>query len=254
MNEYATTVIDSGVKTHQRMIVGTASTGNVRIEWVQARVGQGIPTNWSWVQMYQYINGYMPLRYQVADAQNLIVAEAMRGNYDFMLLYEHDVVPPVDALIKLNEYMKAGTPPVVSGLYCTRSRPSEPMIYRGRGNGAFMDWQPGDLVWCDGVPTGFLLVNMAIIRLMWADSEEYPLAGQTVRRVFKTPRDQWIDPDTGVFHTSAGTSDLEWCSRVINGKYLEKAGWPELQAQEFPLLVDTNIFCRHMNPDGEVFP
>jgi hypothetical protein len=252
--EYATRIVDSKVQTHNRLLVGTPCTGNVRVEWVQARVGQTIPTNWSWVQLWQYINGYMPLRYQVSDAQNLIIAEAVRGNYEWVMLWEHDVVPQPDALVRLNEYMKRNDPPVISGLYFTRSSPSEPMTYRGRGNGAYQDWQPGDLVWCDGVPTGFLLIHMSIIRAMWPDCREYALNGIQVREVFNTPRYMWFNPETGVYHTHAGTSDLEWCTRVIEGGYLAKAGWPQYQEMQYPFLVDTNVFCKHINPNGETFP
>ncbi len=65
----------------QGLIVGTATTGLVRIEWLQARYGQIIPTNWSWVQVWQYMaaGSFMPLGYQVDDAQNLICGIAMQA-------------------------------------------------------------------------------------------------------------------------------------------------------------------------------
>jgi hypothetical protein len=40
----------------------------------------------------------------------------------------------------------------------------------------------------------------------------------------------------------------------MEGGYFEKAGWREYQDKQWPFLVDTNIFCRHINPDGEQFP
>ncbi len=30
--------------------------------------------------------------------------------------------------------------------------------------------------------------------------------------------------------------------------------WAEYQDKDFPILVDTNIFCRHISPDGQQFP
>ncbi len=53
---------------------------------------------------------------------------------------------------------------VVSGLYFSKGVPSWPLIFRGRGNGAFLNFRIGDRVWCDGIPTGFLLVHMSVIR------------------------------------------------------------------------------------------
>ena len=171
---YETELVRNNSKSvmQQTMLVGTATTGLVRAEWIQARYGQVIPTNWSWVQMWQYMapGQFMPLGYQVDDAQNLIVAQAMRGEYEWLLLYEHDMLPKPDALVRLAKYMKHKDTPVVSALYFTRSIPSEPLVYRGRGTLAYEDFDLGDEVWCDGVPTGFLLIHMSIIRAVSAIS------------------------------------------------------------------------------------
>jgi hypothetical protein len=152
--------------------------------------------------------------------------------------------------------MKRKDTPVVSGLYFTRSIPSEPLIYRGRGNLAFEDFDIGDLVWCDGIPTGFLLVHMSIIRAMWDESEPYMLGNVESRRVFETPNKAWYDPETAQYNTQAGTSDLAWCERVMREGFFTKAGWPEYQDKEFPFLMDTGIVCQHINNTlaGEQFP
>ena len=256
---YRTVISDSGDPGYvNRLLVGTAVTGLVRIEWVQARIGQIVPVNWSWVQMYEYLNGYMPYRYQVDDAQNMIVQTAVEKDFQWLLLYEHDNVPNPDALIRLNEYMTKASAPVVSGLYFTRSEPSEPVVFRGRGLGAYHDWKVGDKVYVDGVPTGFLLIHMGLLKSMWQDSEEYDLKGTRVRRVFNTPRKLWFDPESGFWNTTAGTSDLEWSTRVIEGDYLRKSGWGDyvdkLPDPRYPFIVDTNLFCWHIDPDGRRYP
>lgn len=255
VREYRTVVQDSNDPGYvNRILIATPTTGNVRIEWVQARYGQIIPTNWSMVQMLQFMNSYIPLRYQVADAQNLIVRQVIEGDFEWLFLLEHDVLIEPDCFIRLNDYMREAKVPVVSGLYFTRSRPSEPLIYRGRGNSYYADWKRGDKVWCDGVPTGCLLIHSAILRAMWADSEEYMLGNIKTRRVFDTPRSLWVDPESGSFNTTSGTSDLDWCSRVVEGGYFAKAGWSEYADKRWPFLCDTAIFARHINPNGEQFP
>lgn len=252
-----TTVVDknSGTTHTNRLLVGTPTTGTVRIEWVAARYGQIIPTNWSMIQMNQFMNGFCPLNYAVADAQNLIVKAALESNVEWMMLIESDNVLPPDAFVKFNEYMRKGDTPVVSGLYFTKSEPAEPMTYRGRGTSYYTDWKMGDKVWCDGVPTGALLVHTSILREMWKDAPEY-LAGTTpTRRVFVTPNTVWTDPEnTNFFAATTGTSDLDWCTRVIEGNYLEKAGWLKHQKMEYPFLVDTNIAVKHIDPDGQTYP
>jgi hypothetical protein len=100
-----------------RILIGTAATGLVRVEWVAARYGQVIPTNWSNVIMTEALSSFVPLRFQVADAQNLIVKQAVEGKYEWLLLWEHDVCAPPDTFIRLGEHMDRGDTPVVSGLY-----------------------------------------------------------------------------------------------------------------------------------------
>lgn len=242
----------------QNLLVGTATTGQVRVEWVQARYGQVVPTNWSWVQFWQSMapGQFMALGYQVATAQNIICAKAVQGDYEWLLLYEHDMLPEPDALLRLSEYMKRGDVPIVSGLYFTRSIPSEPLIYRGRGTLAYEDFDLGDMVWADGVPTGFLLVHMSIIREMWKDSPEYQVGPYVVREIFQTPARAWYDPESAEFNVQNGTSDLEWCSRIMKEDYFTRAGWPEYADKEYPFLVDTNLMLGHINNDlsGQIFP
>lgn len=256
---YRTIVQDSNDPGYvNRILIGTATTGLLRVEWVQARYGQIIPANWSQVQMLQYLDSYMPLRYQVADAQNLIVKEVIEKDFEWVLFYEHDVCPQPDACIFLDKYLREAKVPVVSGLYFTRSRPSEPLVYRGRGTGSYTNWKRGDLVWCDGVPTGFLLVHRSLLKVMWDDSPEYLVGKHLTRRVFDTPRKLWFDPESQQYNTVTGTSDLDWCTRVLGGDYLQKSGWKHfvdnLPDPQFPFLVDTNLFCRHINMSGEQFP
>jgi hypothetical protein len=45
----------------------------------------------------------------------------------------------------------------------------------------------------------------------------------------------------------SGTSDLAWCNRLIRDGIFEKAGWPEHQKKEFPFLVDTSLFVKHID-------
>lgn len=253
-------LIDSGSDGYQhRLLVGTASTGLVRMEWVDGRYHQIVPPNWSMVELVQYVNGFVPLRYQVADAQNLIVKAFMEHEFEWLFLLEHDVILPHGALLWLDKYMMRGTVPVASGLYYTRGRPSEPLIYRGRGTRCYLDWEHGDLVWCDGVPTGCLLVHGSIIKAMWEESEEYIIQHpdgrrDVVRRVFDHPREQWYDPESLQYNQQVGTTDLHWCTRVMEEGFFEKAGWPEFGKKKWPFVVDTRIYCRHIDQDGTQYP
>jgi hypothetical protein len=187
-----------------------------------------------------------------------LVKAAVEGEFEWLLLYEHDVIPPADTFVRLNDYIRQAEIPVISGLYFTRSIPSEPLVYRGRGVSYYDKWKLGDKVWADGVPTGMLLVHVGILREMWQDAEEYQVGNQMTRRVFDAPRKMWFDPEKHEYYSLAGTSDLDWCKQVIDGDYMRKAGWGDfvdsLEDERWPFLVDTAIFCRHINPDGQQFP
>ena len=254
--DYQTNIDHSKVRNFtNKILVATPTLGTVRMEWVQARYGQIIPTNWSQVMMTQFMNGFIPQRYQVADAQNMIAKEVVEKDYEWLLLVEDDTILPADAFIRFNDYMREGNCPVVSGLYFTRTHPSEPMVYRGRGTSYYTDWQYGDVVQVDGVPTGALLISGKLIRALWEDSEEYDINGNKTRRVFDSVNRQWFDEAEGIMRTSSGTSDLDLCSRIIEGHYLEKAGWPELDKEQYPFIIDTRIFCKHIErTTGEQFP
>ncbi len=238
----------------KRILIGTPATGMVRMEWVMARFGQIIPVNWSSTDMIQWLSSYMPMKYTVPDAQNIIVKTAVEQDFEWLLLLEHDNVLPPDAFLRINEYMRDGKTPVVSGLYFTKSVPPEPLVFRGRGNSYFKDWKMGDKVWCDGVPTGFVLIHVSILKAMWKESAEYMAGNILTRRIFETPEKIWYDPETGGTHALTGTSDLTWCERVIKEKFLEKSGWPEYQKMKYPFLVDTNIFIKHIDTNGRQYP
>jgi len=226
----------------------------VRMEWVLARYGQIIPPNWSTGQWLHFMQSYAPMGFMVADAQNVIVKHAIEYNYEWVLLVEDDTMPPPDAFLQLNRYIKDADIPVVSGLYYQKADPPEPLVYRGAGNSSYDDFVIGDKVWCDGIPTGFFLCSMKILKLMWDESPEYRVGSVVTRRVFDQPAYVWYDPQTGIASAHTGTSDLAWCKRVIEGNYIGRAGWPEIAKKKYPFLVDTNIFCRHITPDGVIYP
>src|SRR3990172_553354 len=233
-----------------RLIVGTPVTGLVRVEWVQARYSQTLPTNWSLIEIVQWMSSVMPLRYQVSDAQNLIVKSAIEQDAEWLLFIEHDNVLPAGAFLKLNDYMRDKKIPVISGLYFTKSVPPEPMIYRDFGWSYYQDWKLGEKVWCRGVPTGCFLCHMSIMRSMWNESPEYKLGDLVTRRVFQEPARLYFDPEKKAYMAESGTSDLAWCKRVVEEKFFEKAGWPKYQKMKFPFLVDTNLFVRHIDDQG----
>lgn len=224
------------------------------MEWALARFCQIVPCNWGLKSFMNFIPSCCPLGFLVADGQNVIVREFLNSDCLWLFLVEQDNILPPDAFIRLNDYIKSEKIPIVSGLYFTKSVPAEPILYRGRSNSYYDDWVFGDKVWVDGVPTGCLLIHRRIIEVLWSESQEYNVNGQKTRRVFAQPARVWFDPESGKSDTAQGTSDLEFCARIILENVLVKAGWPKLQEKEYPYLVDTNLFCGHIDDSGRVYP
>jgi hypothetical protein len=95
------------------------------------------------------------------------------------------------------------------------------------------------------------LIHNSIIKALWKEAPEYKVGEVLTRRVFKHPESK--DAEVGWFNIS-GTTDLQFCSECIDNKIFEKAGWPEYQKKEFPFLVDTSIFVKHIDNDGNQHP
>lgn len=239
-----------------RIMLGTPTLGIVRMEWAQSRFGQVIPCNWTSANASIGYSHQIPLGYLVADAQNILVQAMLKDNFQWLFLHEDDIILPIDCFLKLNEYMKKEDIPIISGLYYLKNSPSEPLVYRGRGNSCYSDWKVGDLVWADGVPTGCLLIHQSILKLMYEESPEYMTGnGVKCKKVFETPAKVWFDPETSTARAASGTSDIYWCDRIMKEDVLRRAGWKKIARKKFPFLVDTTIFCRHIDlTTGRMFP
>jgi hypothetical protein len=247
-------IIENKGTWKNRLLVGTPVTGLVRIEWADRRYNQVIPTNWSLSDHKEYLSATMPLRFQVSDAQNIIVKRVIEGGFEWLWLIEQDNIIPPDAFIKVNQYLLKKKVPIISGLYFTKSVPPEPIIYRGRGNSYYTNWKMGDKVWVDGCPTGCILIHASILKAVWNESPEYNINGQITRRVFEEPARVVYNPNLHTLAGEVGTSDLAFCTRIIKDKIFAKAGWPKYAKMKYPILVDTDLFCMHIDDNGRQYP
>lgn len=244
-------------KWTNRVLIGTPMTGLVRSEWMTARYGQTIPTNWSHIEVMNWMSAYIPLGYQVADAENIIAKQVVEHNFEWLLFIEHDNVLPPNTFVRLNQYMISGKVPIVGALYFTKSDPPEPMVYRDFGKGYYADWKLGQKVWVRGLPFGCTLIHGSIIRALWEEAEPVTINGTETRRIFRYPEDRFTDPETVNpldYLMTSGTSDLQFCKEVVEKRIFEKAGWPEYQKKKYPFLVDTSIFVKHIDMNGTQWP
>lgn len=237
-----------------RIMVGIPMLGLLRAEWVLARYGQTIPCNWAQTDAIQWIDAWSPVNFQVADARNIIATACVEKGFEWLFFIDHDVILPPGIILRLNERMQENKVPIWSGLYFTKSTPSEPLVYRGRGNSYYKDWKIGDEVWVDGLPMGCTMIHSSILKVLYNNSEVYEVKGMTARKIFETPARVWFDPEKQSFFSAVGTEDLEFCNRVLRENAFVKAGWKEYDDKQFPFLIDTGLFCRHIDQNGIQFP
>jgi len=95
--------------------------------------------------------------------------------------------------------------------------------------------------------------NASLIKEAWKNSPEYTVGGQITRRVFGSPEKMYYDENTGGIVAERGTTDLAWCSRIMK-EGLFKGKWAKYAKKKYPFLVDTNIFVKHITPDGIQYP
>ena len=247
-------VITAPRSENRRIFVATGITGLVRAEWAMARWNQASPVNWSKTEYLMWLDQYAPLGFLVAEARNVAVAQFLEHGFEWLVFIDHDVILPPTFLITVNERIIKERIPVWCGLYFTKSVPSEPLVFRGLGNGYYADWKMGDKVWVSGVPMGATVIHRSILQVCWDEAEEYDFNGMKMKRVFETPIRMWEDPKTQSWQTSIGTEDLAWCDKVKENGIFRKAGWPEYQKKPYPFLLDTAVYCTHIDNSGNRYP
>lgn len=150
---------------------------------------------------------YTMIRGQKVDAaRNMLAKAALDKNAKYLFFIDEDVTPPGHALRQLiyhlEHWPKAA---VAAGIYCHKSTPQMPMVFRGNGTGPYWDWHIGEVFDCSGVGMGCALIRVD---------------------VFKTLEEPWFKTiDTidlyleGVPAGEMWTEDLYFCDKIT------KAGW-----------------------------
>ena len=114
-----------------------------------------------------------------AKARQHMTMQALEMNPDYILYWDDDVLVEPLSLYTLYNFMQQ-TPEAgaVTGVYCTRESPTEPMIYKRHGEGAYWGFQAGpeakpeEIFSCGA---GFLLVRASVIRQVIADNPGEPV-------------------------------------------------------------------------------
>lgn len=154
----------------------------------------------------------------VDESRNWLAQQAIDYGAKYLLFIDEDVTLPGHALRQLI-YQADHHPEamVIGGIYCHKSPPAMPMIFRGLGAGPYWDWKVGEFFEVDGISMGATLIRVKVF-------DKIP------KPWFKTVDDAspYLD---GVPRAELWTEDLYFCDQV------RKAG--------YKIYADGSVLCEH---------
>lgn len=206
------------------LMIGVPHGGkNVVIEWAYSVAQLHPPMNFE--------VRWQALRNKPVDeARNILAQQAIAWKAKYLFFIDDDVTVPPHALRNLiyhldhfPEYAVAG------GIYCHKSPPQMPMVFRGNGMGPYWDWHLGEVFDVSGIGMGCTLIR---VQAFLGDEKHKPLE----MPFFKTVDDVERYRD-GVNAAEAWTEDLYFCQKLTD------AGWS--------IMADGGILCQHWDtPTG----
>ena len=160
---------------------------------------------------------------EVAHARNGMCQNALDADTEFTFFLGDDVTGPGHGLSSLIYRMKQHPEiGVVGGIYCSKSEPSFPLVFRGNGRGAYWDWKAGEFFEVTGIGMDFTLIRNDLLKQLgppW----------------FKTIQDSgYLDGESS---EERWTEDLYFCNRV-------------LQETDYKIYADGLVLCDHWHYMG----
>jgi len=114
------------------------------------------PMNYNMIQVFSHA---MPI-----DAARQSFAEgAIAHKAKYLYFWDEDVEVPPQTLRELIYVMEQHDDVgVVGGVYCLKTKPAEPLVFRGVGKGPYWDWKVGEIFECDAIGMGCTLIRVAV--------------------------------------------------------------------------------------------
>ena len=186
----------------------------VNIDWALSLKSLTPPINFNMIQ--QVLHG-LP----VAEARNKTIEAALERGHRYIFFLGDDVVVPPDTLKKLIYKMENNKNiGVIGGVYCSKSEPAAPLVFRGNGTGSYWDWRIGEFFEVTGLGMDCTIIRTEMcVDMMKKDPE-----------LFKTvDEDQFAD---GINNASMWTEDLYFLDRVT-------------KETDYKIFCDGSIICDH---------
>lgn len=195
--------------------------GLITPEWQRARTNLVTPPGHAAVEIFA--DGM-----EVGVARCSAVNAARQNGLKYLFFIDWDNLVPSDALLKL-AYWLDNNPDydIASGLYCMKSIPPYPLLWRDWNQGVDFDWTMGQRIECGvvGIPMGCCLLRLSLFDKLPA-TEANPW--------FKTV-------DTPVFCGGA------WGRmRMTEDLWFTKRYTDEVDIEHCKIMVDTSVWLEHI--------
>jgi hypothetical protein len=155
-------------KIGARVVIGipTLSTARRSVRWIDAMASIQMPLGSSmgrvWVEDQT-----------IAQARNALVEEALRCNADYLFMLGDDVLVPDNVILSMLD--KIGREfsdqdgqlvhaDMITGIYWTKTYPTEPYIWRDLLRGSYRDWKAGEFFTVDMAGCDCLMIDMKAIK------------------------------------------------------------------------------------------
>lgn len=179
--------------------------------------------------MFAFHSMAMPMAYEVGtarvvgkpvdEARNAIADAAIANESKYIFFWDEDVACPPQTIPEL--IYKAEHNPdaaVISGVYCLKREPAEPLVFKEIGSGPYWKWRVGEFFEAAGCGMGCTLIRveaLADIKRPW----------------FKTLVDYSAMMD-GICGMKLYTEDLWFCEKVRD-------------TRKWKIYIDGSILCGH---------
>lgn len=195
----------------------------------------GRPVTLAWANAFRALNppinynmsGHQVFGKPVAEARNDIVNQALKSNHKYVFFLGDDVIPPYHTLKQLIYRMEHDENlGVVGGVYCSKSDPAYPLVFRENGGGAYWDWKIGEYFEVTGLGMDCTLIRTEVFRDLAKKDSEF----------FKTiTKDGFVDMK---MNEVSWTEDLYFLERVKN-------------ETKWKIYCDGSLICEHVDVYGK---
>lgn len=195
--------------------------GLITPEWQRARTSLAMPPGHAAIEIFA--DGM-----EVGVARCSAVQAARDNGLKYIFFIDWDTLIPADALLKLSYFLDNNPDyDIASGLYCMKSIPPFPLIWKEWNTGIFFDWTLGDVIneGVVGIPMGCCLLRLSLFDKL-TTSPENPWFCTVDKPVFFG----------GKWGRMMMTEDLWFTKRYTD----------EVDKEHRKIMVDTSIFCEHI--------